>query len=136
MNIQHALVEVDAEQLRREPTEFLQDFMTPAFGSLPKREIELRVFTLLRNLGVVRNEATIHSLMTDLMVTRARASQLLFDLEIRQHGNDREKLDQLVKQALINTNFAKDGDFFFNGGGESAHSRAHASTNSGARPFL
>lgn len=112
MNIEETLAGVDDGQLRSELASFLSDFMNPAFGSLPKREIELRVFDLLRNLGVVKREATIYGLMTDLKVTRTKASQLLFDLEIRQHGNDQERLDDLVKQALINTNFAKDGDFF------------------------
>jgi hypothetical protein len=112
MDIEHALEELEAAELREIIASFLSDFMTPAFGSLPKREIELRVFDLLRSLGILRSDATIHSLMTNLMVTRAKASQLIFDLEIRRHGSDRERLDQLVKQALINTKFAKDGDYF------------------------
>lgn len=112
MDIEHALDEVEEGKLKTELAGFLTDFMTPAFGSLPKREIELRIFDLMRNLGVLKTEATIYSLMTDLMVTRSKASQLIFDLEIRRHGSDRVKLDQLIKQALINTKFAKDGDYF------------------------
>ena len=112
MNISQALDAVDQGKLKSEIESFLRDFMAPAFGSLPKREIELRVFDLMRNLNVVKPEATIYSLMTDLMVTRSKASQLLFDLEIRQHGNNPEKLDELIKKALIDTKFAKDGDYF------------------------
>jgi hypothetical protein len=112
MDIGHALEEVPEERLRTEIEGFLSDFMSPAFGSLPKREIELRVFDLMRALGVLKSEATIYSLMTDLKVTRAKASQLIFDLEIRRHGSDRERLDELVKEALVNTRFAKDGDYF------------------------
>lgn len=112
MDIGDALAEVGEEQLRTEIAGFLSDFMTPAFGSLPKREIELRVFDLMRSLGILKSEATIYGLMTDLMVTRAKASQLIFDLEIRRHGSDRARLDELVKQALIRTKFAKDGDYF------------------------
>lgn len=112
MDIKNALAEVGEEQLRTEIAGFLSDFMTPAFGSLPKREIELRVFDLMRSLGILKSESTIYGLMTDLMVTRAKASQLIFDLEIRRHGSDRAILDELVKQALIGTKFAKDGDYF------------------------
>lgn len=103
---------IGEEELRAEVEHFLKDFMTPAFGSLPKREIELRVFDLMRNLGILQTEATIYSLMTDLMVTRTKASQLIFDLEIRRYGSDRHRLDELIKNALINTKFAKDGDYF------------------------
>lgn len=112
MDIEQAIEDVAENELRAELTTFLKDFMTPAFGSLPKREIELRVFDLMRNLGVLKAEATIYSLMTDLMVTRTKASQLIFDLEIRRHGSDQGRLDELIKQALINTKFAKDGDYF------------------------
>jgi hypothetical protein len=112
MDIERALSAVEDEVLRAEISRFLKDFMTPAFGSLPKREIDLRVFDLMRNLGILETEATIYSLMTDLMVTRTKASQLIFDLEIRRHGSDRGRLDELIKQALINTKFAKDGDYF------------------------
>lgn len=112
MDIGHALENVSEDKLKSEIESFLSDFMAPAFGSLPKREIELRVFELMCSLGVLKSEATIYSLMTDLMVTRTKASQLLFDLEIRRHGSDRARLDELVKKALINTKFAKDGDYF------------------------
>ncbi|QFS97416.1 hypothetical protein FIV06_08285 [Labrenzia sp. THAF191b] len=112
MDIARALELIGEEELRAEVEHFLKDFMTPAFGSLPKREIELRVFDLMRNLGILQTEATIYSLMTDLMVTRTKASQLIFDLEIRRYGSDRHRLDELIKNALINTKFAKDGDYF------------------------
>ena len=112
MDIEGALADVDEAELRAETAAFLQNFMTPAFGSLPKREIELGGFDLLRNLGILQTEATIYSLMTDLKVTRTKASQLIFDLEIRRHGSDRARLDDLVKQALIETKFARDGDYF------------------------
>lgn len=112
MDIARALELIGEEELRAEVEHFLKDFMTPAFGSLPNREIELRVFDLMRNLGILQTEATIYSLMTDLMVTRTKASQLIFDLEIRRYGSDRHRLDELIKNALINTKFAKDGDYF------------------------
>tara|TARA_B100000678_G_scaffold291511_1_gene308880 strand:- start:5602 stop:6327 length:726 start_codon:yes stop_codon:yes gene_type:complete len=112
MELRQALDQVEEADLREELSTFLSSFMSPAFGSLPKREIELGVFELMRNLGILRTEATIYSLMTDLKVTRTKASQLIFDLEIRRHGSDRDRLDALIKQALIKTKFAKDGDYF------------------------
>jgi hypothetical protein len=96
MDITHALEGVEEEKLKAELASFLTDFMTPAFGSLPKREIELRVFDLMRSIGILKPEA----------------SQLIFDLEIRRHGSDQERLNELVKQALVHTKFAKDGDYF------------------------
>jgi hypothetical protein len=112
MDIAQKLIAVTEDRLRSEIMSFLADFMTPAYGSLPKREIELRVLDLMRNLGVIDKGSTIYSLMSDLKVTRAKASQMMFDLEIRHHGGNIEKLDELIKHALIETKFTKDGDYF------------------------
>lgn len=112
MDISAALKKASESDLRRELERFLTDFTTPAFGALPKREAELRVFELMRSLGVLDVEANVYTLMTELKVTRTKASQLIFDLEIRTHGGDTKRLDALVKEALINTRFTKDGDYF------------------------
>lgn len=53
MDISRELENVEHEKLRSETASFIQDFLTPAFGSLPKREIELRVFDFMRNLGIL-----------------------------------------------------------------------------------
>ena len=112
MDIRESLDQLEANQVKEELASFLEDFSVPAFGSLPKREIELRVFELLRRLDILAQDASIYSLMTDLKVTRAKASQLIFDLEVRKHGNDTARLDEAIKAALIQTKFAKDGDYF------------------------
>ena len=48
MDITRAIGDVAEKELKAELASFLADFMSPAFGSLPKREIELRVFDLMR----------------------------------------------------------------------------------------
>jgi len=98
--------------LREQLVVFLKDIMQPAFGALPKREVELKVFELLRGIGAVDEKASIYSLMTDLRITRAKATQMLFDLEVRSHGGDEARLDDEIREALRQTKFAKDGDYF------------------------
>lgn len=112
MNITDKINALDEVSAKRELATFLEMFNAPAFGAMPKREIELSVFELLRNLGLVDEKATIYSLMTDLRITRAKASQLLFDLEVRKHGGDSNRLNEAIKEALVATKFAKDGDYF------------------------
>lgn len=85
---------------------------TPAFGAVSKRELELALFELLRELGVIERKASLFSLMTELRVTRTKASQLLFDIEVRSRGDDADGLDDEVRLALAETKFAKDGDLF------------------------
>lgn len=112
MSIEDKLEALDAEQAKAALTAFVATFTSPAFGALPKREIELELFEMLRSLGVIDRKATLYGLMTDLRVTRAKASQLLFDAEVRKHGSNTEHLDKEVKDALCAARFAKDGDLF------------------------
>lgn len=85
---------------------------SPAFGAVSKRELELALFETFRELGIIERKASLFSLMTELRVTRAKASQLLFDIEVRSRGDDVAGLDGEVRLALAETKFAKDGDLF------------------------
>lgn len=90
----------------------IQQFCEPAFGALPKREIELSFFETMRDLGVIPKDASLYQLMSDLRITRSKANALVFDLDVRQMGDDKDKLDKEIQKALIGTRFAKDGDYF------------------------
>jgi len=112
MDINQIIEDTDEAALREALKQFLSEFTRPAFGSLPKREIELIVFRMLREIGAVQQGASLYDLMTDLRITRAKASSLLFDIEVRKFGDDTGLLDDQLKDALINTRFTKDGDYF------------------------
>lgn len=100
------------DELRRAIEGLLHHFTNPAFGAIPKREIELAVFQMMRDLDVIPHDASLYDLMTRLKITRAKASQLLFDIEMRRIGDDTAELDRLVKEALCQTRFAKDQTWF------------------------
>lgn len=112
MDIKRVIETADDALLRRQLVQFLTTFTKPAFGALPKREVELKVFELLRDIGAVDEKASIYSLMTDLRISRAKAMQMLFDLEVRAYGGDDAKLDDEIRVALMRTKFGKDGDYF------------------------
>ena len=99
-------------QLRTALSTFLTEFTRPAFGAVPKREIELQVFHLMHEIGMIAPDASIYDVMTQLKVTRAKASQLRFDMEMRRIGDDKVALNDLVKEALSTTRFSKDGSYF------------------------
>ena len=112
MQINQSIDDAAEEVVREALKEFMQLFVRPAFGSIPKREIELAVFQILRRLSAVDENASLYDLMTDLRITRSKASQLLFDIEVRKLGDDVSPLDIQIEDTLINTRFAKDGDYF------------------------
>lgn len=103
---------LDAEACKKELRVFLTTYCSPAFGSLPKREVDLLVFDMLRNLGVVKNKASLFDLMTALKVSRAKASSLLLETELRNRADEDTDLDAAIAESLIGTKFGRDGKYF------------------------
>ena len=89
-----------AEALER----FLKAYLTPSFGALPKREIDLEVLGVLIDIGYLSGEPTIYELISKLAVTRSKARSLLYDRELRRL--DEDALDIRIKDALRNPRVA------------------------------
>ena len=85
-------------------------YLNPAFGSLPKREIDLLLFEILEDLKIISDKPELYQLVSDLKVTRSKARGLLYDRELRKFRET--ELDALVKEALLNPIISKDGEEF------------------------
>jgi hypothetical protein len=72
--------------------------LTPALGAVTKRELELLIFDALIQVGFLPEPPTVYEVMQKLRVTRGRARALLFDRDVRRHGNG--ELDELAREAL------------------------------------
>ncbi len=72
--------------------------LTPAFGAVTKRELELLIFDALIRVSFLSEPPSVYEVMQKLRVTRGRARALLFDRDVRRHGNS--ELDELAKAAL------------------------------------
>lgn len=90
----------------------LTRYCDPAFGSLPKREIDLLMFELLRDLGAVPKSASLFDLMKDLRITRTKARDLLYDIDVRRADRSPDKLDSEVQILLGSAQFSRDGGYF------------------------
>lgn len=112
MDIKKEIDKIAPDDCRTALGLFLKQFMAPAFGAMPKREVDLAIFKMIRDLRVISKQASIYDIMTDLRVTRAKASALLFDIEVRENGDHTTKLDQAIQAALVTTKFARDGEYF------------------------
>lgn len=89
----------------------LGQYCTPAFGALPKREVDLMFFTALRKAGIIKPDASLYQLMSDLRVTRTRARNLIFDVEIRRTEAASE-LDAEVRRVILSDSYFKDAAYF------------------------
>lgn len=110
MDIERALDRLDEGALRGLLGRLLSDYAAPAFGVLPKREVDLLVFRTLREAGVIGQGAPLYQLMADLRISRAKARNLVFDLEIRQPLGG--GLDDQVRAVILNDSYFKDFNWF------------------------
>ena len=90
--------------------DFLNSYMSPAFGSLSKNEVDLLVLNLLETIGYVDKHSTIYDLVGKLKVTREKSRKLIYERALRKSSST--DLDQMVIEALKNLILAKDGKFF------------------------
>lgn len=83
----------------------------PAFGVLPQRELDLLLFEMMRETGVLEKGASLYQLMGDLRITKAKARNLLFDLQIRA-SREASVLNGMVKDAISHpSGFAAEGKY-------------------------
>ncbi len=90
--------------------EFLKEFLYPAFGALPKSEIELLVLGALEGMGAVSKEPGVYELVSKLRVTRTKARNLIYERELRKLSPS--ELDSRVKNLLKRPIIQKSGDQF------------------------
>lgn len=99
---------LDPEEIKKVFKELLQDYLTPAYGSISKRDFDILLFIKLQQLGIFKKNPEIYELVSDLKVTRAKARNLLYESKLRQ--TNKVELDQELKEVLMNPVFLKDND--------------------------
>ncbi len=103
----------DANTSREALIAILTRYTEPAFGSLPKRETDILIFEVMQSLGLLAENSSVYDLMTDLRITRAKATQLLFDTAIRKFEQNPALLDLKVIHVLCAARFHHDADRYF-----------------------
>lgn len=89
---------------------FLAAYLNPAFGALPKSEVELLILRLLTQIGAVSERPGVYELVSKLKITRTKARKLIYDQELRSRTAD--ELDNEVRQLLRTPILQKRGASF------------------------
>lgn len=110
MDVDKLLAQTPEPQLRAVLAQLLQQYLTPAFGVLPKAEVELAMLEALQQLGLISADPGLYELVSQLRVTRAKARNLLYARELR-HSSATE-LDAKLKQLLRSPQLLKNGELF------------------------
>lgn len=110
MGVEEHLESVSDNDCRAALATVLGRYLSPAFGALPKREIDLLLYEVLEQIGYVSEDPSIYSLSQQLRVTRAKGRNLLYDIELRRLNDD--ALDLRLREALKHPILQKQGDLF------------------------
>lgn len=110
MDIKEKLEALEPAHLKDATEEFLEGFCTPAFGALPKSEIELLVLRFLEKVRVIGSDPEVYELVSKLKVTRTKARNLIYERELRRLSPS--QLDDRVKSLLKRPLIQKSGEQF------------------------
>lgn len=110
MDITQIVNAADDSKVRAVLAQLLNHYLNPAFGALPKNEVELVLLNSLVQLGAISAEPQVYELVANLRVTRAKARGLLYSHELRQ--SSATDLDLKVKNLLKRPLLQKDGELF------------------------
>lgn len=68
--------------------EFLNRYMQPSFGALPKKEVDLLVYRLMFDVGYANSEMLdFQAVSRELRISPARAKALYYDAQLRSESN-------------------------------------------------
>ena len=110
MDIDRQLAQTPEPQARAVLAQLLKQYLTPAFGVLPKAEVELAMLEALQQLGLISADPGIYELVAKLRVTRAKARNLIYARELRR--STVPELDAKLKLLLRRPQLLKNGELF------------------------
>lgn len=110
MDIQTQIKNASEQAMRESLGMILSTYLSPAFGSITKREVDILMFTVLEKIGYIEENPTLYSLARNLRVTRSKARHLLYDRELRRLGE--KDLDKKVLDILKHPLIQKQGELF------------------------
>lgn len=98
------------EELENIFFEVLNAYSTPAFGTLPKSEIDLVILEAMINCKHIDDEPTTYELVSKLKITNTKAKKLIYERELRKYNLS--ELDEKAREVLSNPLIQKEGDLF------------------------
>lgn len=110
MDIRQIIENSNDQKAKKALADFLEAYTTPAFGALPKNEVELLVLNALDQLQAINSEPEVYELVSKLRVTRSKARSLIYDRELRRSSE--KDLDNKVKYLLKKPIIQKSGELF------------------------
>jgi len=109
MNIDDIVLNDENKKVNEALGTFLKSYINPAFGVLPKSEIDILVLDVLEKLGAINKDPKIYDLVSKLKITRTKAKNLIYSRDLRRYDEDilEHKVKELLKNPIIENNGEK-----------------------------
>jgi len=108
MSLVSKLRNIESEKVKQVFAELLEAYLSPAFGSMSKRDFEILLFTKLQDLDLFEQNPDLYILVSELKVTRVKARNLLYESGLRQTSV--AALDEELKNLIVSPIFLQDND--------------------------
>lgn len=99
--------QLKSEELKIILSDLLRTYLTPTFGAVKTAELDSAFLHALIRMGVLDEHPDLFDMLTVLKVTRPRARNLLYQMELRQL--DMEDVNQRVKELLLKPTLEQEG---------------------------
>jgi hypothetical protein len=108
--LKQLLQTLEKDNLVKILTDIFTSYTTPAFGTLPKSEIDLVLLDAIIKSGYISSEPNGYELVSKLKITNTKAKKLIYERELRKY--DLTQLDNKAKEVLSNPIIQKEGNLF------------------------
>lgn len=89
---------------------FLKEYIEPSFGSISKRDIDIKLFNILRDLHLISENPEIWEVISKLKITNAKARNLIYNANM-QREDAFDNMDGLLQNVLKDVPYIKDGNY-------------------------
>ncbi len=110
MNDKKSTEEAQAQRYADALKNFLNSYLHPAFGALPKAEVELLILQMMEEIGEISPQPSIYELVSKLKITSSKARKLIYERDLRRKTP--EDLDVQLLSVLQKPIILKDGELF------------------------
>lgn len=79
------LIQVSLEEVQDQLIDMLNRYNFPSFGSMSKRDIDISIFMLMQNLGIIKMNPQIYEVVSLLHITSSKARNLIYEASLRRN---------------------------------------------------
>ena len=87
---------------------FINNYNSPSFGSISKRDVDVSIFMLMQDLGIINVNPQIYDVVSLLHITSSKARNLIYEASLRR--NNTEQLDDALFELLKSPIFLSTSD--------------------------